>query len=470
MDIKTHKDRDSREIPRPNYRLFHHFHWISLASIIFILIVAGLGLRHLLRDLIIIDAEEDAIRVSRVARDCEIRPYVERYNSGNEEFLTIPLSDLPEVDREMRVFADPFHLVKIKIYNAETRVIYSTDHQITGRLNPHNKSLRMALAGTPVSRYESKDEVWDFEDEKHINVEIVETYVPMYSPDGKIIGSFEVYKDITQNLAIADKLLLRSWSVLAVTVLCVFAALMYVIHHAVKIISVSTANLVTTNEMLRQEVEDRERLEKELLNVIEQERQRIGQELHDSIGQQLTGIAFMTKKLERRLSNQSLFEEIPYAARIGTCVGEAAEQIRALAKGLHPVDLDRDGLVSALQELAANTEKIFGINCFLKFERDVSIDKVSVVTNLYRIAQEAITNAIKHGKATEISIELVLKNGYLKLIVENDGFDITNVKTHSKGMGLRVMRYRAEAINGSLEICKRTKGGAIVTCALPNGE
>jgi len=227
---------------------------------------------------------------------------------------------------------------------------------------------------------------------------------------------------------------------------------------------------MTTNEKLRQEVEERERLEKELLNVIEQERKRIGQELHDSIGQQLTGIAFMTKKLERRLSHQSLNEEIPYAARIGTCVGEAAEQTRALAKGLHPVDLDRNGLVSALQELVASTKKLFGINCFLKCERDVSISEVSVVTNLYRIAQEAVTNAIKHGRAREISIELVTKNGYLKLMVENDGLDISNVQTHSKGMGLRVMRYRAEAINGSLEICKRNKGGAIVTCMLPNGE
>lgn len=470
MDIKAYEDYDSREMSGPNYRLFRHFHWFSLASIIFILFVAGLGLRHLLRDLIIIDAEEDAIHISRVARDCEIRPYVEQHHNGNEEFLTIPLSDLPEVDRKMRVFTDSFHIVKIKIYNTEPRVIYSTDSQITGKLNPHNKSLQKALAGTSVSRYESQDEVWDLEDEKHINVEIVETYVPMYGADGKIIGSFEIYKDITRNLAIADRILFRSWSVLAVTVLCVFAALMYVIRHAVKIISVSTTSLITTNKKLRQEVEERERLEKELLNVIERERKRIGQELHDSIGQQLTGIAFMAQKLEQRLSYKSLAEEMPYVKRIGTCVGQAAEQTRALAKGLHPVDLDSNGLVSSLEELAGNTEDLFNISCFLKSERTVSVSEVSVATNLYRITQEAITNAVKHGKAKNIWIEVVIKNGHLKLIVENDGIDFSADLAHIKGMGLNVMRYRAEAINGTVEICRRPEGGAIVTCMLPNME
>jgi len=470
MHIRTHKDRDPHEMLRSDYRPFRRFYWLSLVSIIIILFVAGLGLRQILRNLIILEAEEDAVRISRVARDCEIRPYIEQYHSQGEEFLTIPPSELPEVDRKMLVFAAPFHIVKIKIYNAESRVIYSTDHQITGRLNSHNVSLQTALAGTPISKHESKDNVWDLEDEERINVEIVETYVPIYGPDGKIIGSFEIYKDITQNLGIADRILVRSWSVLAVTVLGVFAALMFVIHRAVQIIRTGTVNLKTTNELLRQEIEERERLERELLGIIERERQRIGQELHDSIGQQLTGISFMAQKLEKRLSHKSLTEEIPYAERIGTCVGQAAEQTRALAKGLHPVDLDRNGLVSSLQELAANTEQLFNISCLLKSERAVSISEVSVATNLYRITQEAITNAVKHGKARKIWIELVVKNGHLKLMVENDGLDFLTGRTHGKGMGLRIMQYRTEAINGSLEIRKRANGGTIVTCVLPSGE
>ncbi|MFC1794323.1 sensor histidine kinase [Planctomycetota bacterium] len=470
MYRKTCKDRDSHEIPESDYRPFRHFYWLSLVSITIILFVAGLGLRHILRDLIILKAEEDAICVSRVARDCEIRPYIEQYHSESEGFLTIPPSELLEVDRKMRIFAAPFDIVKIKIYNAETRVIYSTDPQITGKLNSHNASLQTALAGTPISKYESRDNVWDLEDEECINVEIVETYVPMYGPDGRIIGSFEIYKDITRNLAIADRILVRSWSVLTVTVLGVFATLMFVIRRAVQIIRKGTANLKTTNEQLRQEIEDRERLERELLDIIERERQRIGQELHDSIGQQLTGIGFMAQKLGKRLSHKSLAEEIPYAERIGTCVGQAVEQTRALAKGLHPVDMDRNGLVSALHELAANTEQLFSISCLLKSERAVSINEVSVATNLYRITQEAITNAIKHGKAGKIRIELVVKDGCLKLMVENDGLDFSTERTHGKGMGLRVMHYRAEAINGSLEIRKRTNGGTIVTCVLPNGE
>lgn len=452
------------------FRLFHRFYLFSTVSIIVILFVAGLGLRPVLRNLIVLEAEDDAVHFSTVTRDYEIRQYIRQGYSKNDPFFTIPPAELPEVDRRMRVLIAQFHIAKIKIYNTEPRVIYSTDQKIISRLDPNNVSLSKALAGTPVSKYERKDEVWDLDDEKRINVEIVETYVPVYGTDGKIIGSFEIYKDITSNLAMADRIFVRSWGTLAVTVLGVFAALMFVIRRAAQMVKVSTVNLITTNEQLQQEVKDRKALEKELLSIIERERQRIGQELHDSIGQQLTGIAFMMEVLGEQLSDKSLAEQVSYAEKISSRVRKATEQTRNLAKGLHPVDLDRNGLVAAIQELASNTEQLFDVSCTLKCKNAVSIKDVSVAMNLYRIAQEAITNAIKHGHAKNIEIDLIAGRGCLTLTVENDGQGFPAGASHGDGMGLRIMRYRAEVINGSLEIRKGTNGGTIVTCDLSNEE
>ncbi|MHC4192350.1 MAG: sensor histidine kinase [Planctomycetota bacterium] len=470
MTTRTLKNWGLREMPYSGYRLFHHFYLFSTASIIIILIVTGLGLRHVLRNLVIIEAEDDAIRVSTAARDCEIRRYIGQHYDKNERFLTIPPTELSEVDHHMRVFIAPFDIVKIKIFNTELRVIYSTDPKAIGKLDPNNTSLLTALAGTPISKYECKDEVWDLDDEERTNVEVVETYVPMYGTNGKVIGSFEVYKDITRKLAMADKIFVRSWGALAVTALGVFATLMFVIHRAVQMIKISTVNLMATNEQLQQEAEDRKRLEKELLSISERERQRIGQELHDSIGQQLTGIAFMMEVLGDKLSDKSLSEQVSYAEKINARVSQATEQTHNLARGLHPIDLDRNGLVSALHELKANTEQLFEVSCTLKCEKAASINDVPVAINLYRIAQEAITNAIKHGKAKKIMIELTSKNGGLTLTVENDGLDFLAGPSHSEGMGLKIMRYRAEIINSSFDIHKGTNGGTIVTCVLPSEE
>ncbi len=470
MATRTLENCDLREMSYSGYKLFHHFYLFSTASIIVILFVAGLGLRHVLRNLVILQAEDDAIRVSTAARDCEIRRFIGEHYNKNERFLTIPPEELPEVDHHMRVFIAPFDIVKIKIFNTEPRVIYSTDPKATGKLDPNNTSLLTALAGTPISKYECTDEVWDLDDEERTNVEIVETYVPMYGTNGKIIGSFEVYKDITRNLAMADKIFVRSWGALAVTVLGVFATLMFVIHRAVQTIKVSAVNLMTTNEQLQQEVEDRKRLEKELLSIIERERQRIGQELHDSIGQQLTGIEFMMEVLGEKLSDKSLSEQVSYAEKINARVSQATEQTHNLARGLHPIDLDRNGLVPVLQELTENTEQLFEVSCTLKCEKAASINDVSVAINLYRIAQEAITNAIKHGKAKSIKIELTSKDDSLILTVENDGLDFPAGPSHDEGMGLKIMRYRAEIINSSFDIHKGTNGGTIVTCVLPNEE
>ena len=467
MVKKTFKNLGSREAMESDFKLFWYFKLFSFVFLVIILFIACLGLRLILQGLVLYEAEQDAIRISAAIRDSEISQFLQSGDAPKQN-LSISKENLLELDNNMRTFLVPFNIVKIKIFDSETRIIYSTDPAIIGRMDPNNVKLLIALSGTPISKYESKDEVWDLEDEERKNVEIVETYVPMYDTHGQIIGSFEIYKDVTHNLTSADKTLFWGGGLLSVTVLIVFSPLMFVLRRAIQTIKKRTVNLSVINDQLLQEVKDRKRLEKELLNIIERERQRIGQELHDSIGQQLTGIEFMIESLGEKLTSKSLGEESSYTEKINTCVSQATEQTRNLAKGLHPMDLERNGLASALQELADNTECLFNISCTMKCEEVIQIDDISKAINLYRIAQEAITNAVKHGKTKNIKIELASEDNNSTLIVENDGLDFPMGQVQSKGMGLKIMQYRAEIINGSLDIRKGTDGGTIVTCVFSN--
>jgi len=238
--------------------------------------------------------------------------------------------------------------------------------------------------------------------------------------------------------------------------------------HLEELVQARTTELTKANRQLLGEIDRRESLEKELLSIIERERQRTGQELHDSIGQQLTGIAFMMEVLGEKLADKSLNEEVLYAEKINTRISQATELARNLAKGLHPIDLDRNGLAFALQELMVNTEQLFNVSCTLKCDNVASISSVSSQINLYRIAQEAITNAVKHGETRNIRINMTCKDDCVILTIENDGIDFPEGKTHVEGMGLKIMRYRAELMKSSLDIRRGHNGGTIITCVLPN--
>lgn len=239
-------------------------------------------------------------------------------------------------------------------------------------------------------------------------------------------------------------------------------------HHLEELVQTRTAELMRANEKLVQEIEQRKRLEKEILNISEREQRRIGRELHDSIGQQFTGIAFMMKVLEQKLGKK-LPEEASDAQEIKKLVNQSMDQMRGLAKGLHPVDLDAGSLTAALQELASTTEMVFGIQCDLKCDESVPVDDAEVATHLYRITQEAITNAIKHGQARNVQVEFACRDGKTVLSIENDGLDFPQKLDRMRaGMGLQIMDHRADIIGASLEIRKAPEGGTIVTCSFRN--
>jgi len=239
-------------------------------------------------------------------------------------------------------------------------------------------------------------------------------------------------------------------------------------NHLEELVHDRTKEIEETNVKLLGEIELRKQLEQEILNISEKEQRRIGQELHDSVGQQLTGIAFMTKVLEQKLASKSP-DETADAAEIGKLVNEAIEQSRSLAKGLYPIDLSAESFMSSLHEMASNTERIFGIQCCFIYDEPLHIEDAVQAIHLYRIIQEAVTNAIKHGHASEIEIELGLGENESELTIKNNGIIFEKeLKESTSGMGIHIMYHRADIINGSLDIHSTAAGETIVRCVFPN--
>jgi PAS domain S-box-containing protein len=214
------------------------------------------------------------------------------------------------------------------------------------------------------------------------------------------------------------------------------------------------------------DVTERKRLEKAILEISAREQRRIGQDLHDGLGQHLTGIAFMSKVLEQKLSEKKL-PEADEAEKIVRLVNEAIHKTRELSRGLLPVVSEAYGLMTALKQMAAEVEDLFRISCSCRCEQPVLIPDVSEATHLYHIAQEAANNAIKHGKAQRIIISLFAKNGEGTLIVQDNGRGIGDASSNHNGIGLNIMGYRARMIGGSLGVRQNPSGGTIVTCEFP---
>jgi PAS domain S-box-containing protein len=214
------------------------------------------------------------------------------------------------------------------------------------------------------------------------------------------------------------------------------------------------------------DITERKHLERAILEISEREQRRIGQDLHDGLGQHLTGIAFMTKVQEQKLKEQRL----PFAkdaAKIVRLVNEAINTTRELARGLSPVVSESHGLMSALQQLSSEVEDVFGVSCQLQCENPVLIDDVSLATHLYHISQEAVSNAIKHGKAQMIEIELSAADSRAILTVRDNGSGFKNIPANSKGMGHHIMSHRAKIIGGTLDIQSCAPHGTVVTCIFP---
>lgn len=230
-----------------------------------------------------------------------------------------------------------------------------------------------------------------------------------------------------------------------------------------------TLELARANERLREQIVERERLEGALLEISEREQRRLGQDLHDDVGQTLSGLRFLSQALLEQLEIKQM-EEVEQARKITKLLYLVAQQIRGLVKGLHAINLGPYDLIPALQELASGMEQVYSqhdLVCVFTANEILPLADPQTATHLYRITQESITNAIKHGTASHIHIDLKGIEGQLVLKIRDNGSGITTSSERGNGYGLAIMEQRARLIHGTLKIENVPDGGTLVTCTLP---
>ncbi len=216
-------------------------------------------------------------------------------------------------------------------------------------------------------------------------------------------------------------------------------------------------------ESIARDVTERKRLEREILEISTREQRRIGHDLHDGVCQHLAGIAYRTDILADQLQEKGVVESSE-VERISRFLNEVITQTRGVARGLSPARLAEDGLEAALEELAANTSRLFNIKCRFACEEPLPPIDAGVLLHLFYIAQEAVSNAAKHGNPSNIAISLARAGDRFALTVQDDGIGFQLPATGSAGMGIRIMRYRARFIGASLDLKNQPGHGTQVTC------
>lgn len=225
--------------------------------------------------------------------------------------------------------------------------------------------------------------------------------------------------------------------------------------------------LAAANLRLQQEIAERRRLERQVLTVAESEKQRISLELHDGLGQHLTGLSFVARTLADKLRGAN-HEEAGEADFLVRLLNEAIARTRAMARGLWPVSLERDSLGQSIAKLAEDLESLFGVSCVVQIVDEPTIASQFVAHHVFRIVQEAATNAIKHGRARRLTFRLEMVGEEFTVCVLNDGLPVDLAELESgKGLGVVAMRLRADAVGGHLSIEPLPSGGCEVTLALP---
>jgi PAS domain S-box-containing protein len=214
-----------------------------------------------------------------------------------------------------------------------------------------------------------------------------------------------------------------------------------------------------------EDITERKHLEREIMEIADRERRRIGQDLHDDLCSHLIGIEVLSEVLNRKLVEKAC-DEAAYAGKIRALISEAIEKARRLARGLCPVHLVAYGLESALRELCGNVSEVFDTTCELRCEETVLIHDNTVATHLFYIAREAVQNAVKHGMAKRIEVDLTLDDSIITLTVADNGPGMEEAM-ETKGMGLRIMSHRANMIGASFEMKPNPEGrGTLVKCSV----
>ncbi len=233
-----------------------------------------------------------------------------------------------------------------------------------------------------------------------------------------------------------------------------------------------TRSLQKAYKSLQEESKERRQLQNEILSISDREQQRIGSDLHDSLGQQLTGVSLLLSILTKTLQKKG-FPDMGPAIALEQQMKNVIKEARSLSHGLSPMRLHDDGLVTTLQNFATDTEQVRGITCNFECIDDANVFDENIAMHIYRITQEAVSNAHKHGKADVINIIMNKHQEYETMgeihIIDN-GSGIDEASLSSDGIGLRIMKFRAESIGGSISIMKNNLGGTTIKITYTNTE
>jgi PAS domain S-box-containing protein len=215
---------------------------------------------------------------------------------------------------------------------------------------------------------------------------------------------------------------------------------------------------------IAEDITERKRLQHQILEISEREQRRIGQDLHDGLSQHLTGLRMIATALERGLE-ESKHPLAQQASTIRDLISQAIGQTRSLARGLSPVHMGIEGLILSLQKLAEGVELQTGVSCTFRSTPFMTIDDTFVATHLYRITQEAVNNAIRHGRASSVVISLECNSDHGWLTISDNGVGMSAKARRGEGMGLHIMSDRAQMIGGALIVSAGPNGGTVVTCS-----
>ena len=214
-------------------------------------------------------------------------------------------------------------------------------------------------------------------------------------------------------------------------------------------------------------LEQNQRLEHQVVEISEYEQKRIGQDLHDGLCQYFAAVGCAASSLDQDLRAAGLDHFARRARELAELLSAGVGEARALARGLIPVEVGEGGLIAALHELLDSSRKLLGLQCKLERQGCAPISDTVAAVHLFRIAQEAINNAKRHGKATEILVQLSGNEYVTTLSVADNGIGFQNAQQSARGMGISIMRYRANAIGGELFLEQKRPHGTVVTCTAP---
>ncbi len=220
---------------------------------------------------------------------------------------------------------------------------------------------------------------------------------------------------------------------------------------------------------ISEDITERKLMQNEVLQISDWEKTRIGQDLHDTLGQHLAGVTYLSQTLAKACRRQSKAETEKDMAQIAAESQRAVELVRYVARGLMPVAPGPNGLVEALGGVVQRTQQIHGVACILQADETLAVTDRQAATHLFFLAQEAVTNAVRHGQARHIVIRLARADGQVELAIQDDGVGLPVDRPAGQGLGLRIMQYRADLIGGTLAIERVESGGTRVVCRFTTG-